>query len=101
MAVRQHVPTHELLGVVPLRYRACFLKPNKNQLWQGIVTTDLLKIYSACSYQPNVIEKPSAFVKKIGEVGRPSSFDAEILHHLFPSSPASFPSEMRYFHKDL
>lgn len=55
MAVRQHVTTHELLGVVPLRYRACFLKPNKNQLWQGIVTTDLLKIYSACSYQPSKI----------------------------------------------
>ena len=55
ISVRQHVTTHELLGVVPLR--------------QGIVTTDLLKIYSACSYQPNIIEKPSAVVKKIGDVG--------------------------------
>ena len=72
MAVRQHVTTHELL-VVPLRYRPCFLKPNKNKLWQGIVTTDLLKIYSACSYQSNIVEKPSAVVKQIGEVGRPSS----------------------------
>ena len=45
-----------------------FKAQKKTAVVLGIVTTDLLNIYSACSYQPNVIEKPSAYVKKIGEV---------------------------------